>query len=469
MAGELSKLSNLVRWLAPQFAPFDFQAEFLDDHVSRWLAYRKPRQVGVSMGFAHKRYCIAQAVPKYHSLFISLSKDDAQEKINYAKELHDAMGQMTSVTQIVTDNKTELGFSNGSVLKAVFSPRGKYRCDIDWDEVAHSSNPRRIYRDCIPIMSLGGQFTVASSVSHSGTLFNQIWEGDGGKYRHYRRRTINWWDCPIHCNDVAAARLEAADLPTEVRVERFGTETLTEIYDNMLLEDFQMEYEGRTLDDDAALLPWALIVKCSPTGDDAIETFDSLTAFLEWAIKRDPPLRVFGGYDVGRRRDAGELSLMTEENESGLFERYTETFDREAFQVQQDALDYVLGFPNTHLAIDETGMGMQMAEYLVEKHGEDRVLAVSFTNQSKAMMATTTKRYMTQGRAKFRADKDANFQMHSIKKEVTGSGNIVYNVKAGEQETERRHHGDKFWMRALAIWFHATLEAIGPTRVRFIE
>lgn len=449
MGQRLSYFSNIIKWLAPQLAPFDYQAEFIDDYSNRWTQYRKPRQVGASMIMAHKALGKSLAIPRHLSLFLSLTKDDAQEKILYAEELYEALADNVALQPIVHRSKTEIVFANNSRLKALYMPRGKSRADVYIDEFAHMSQPRKIYRACLPIISLGGQLAMMSSVLHSGTMFQQIWDQDGGKFGHYVRRDIHWWDCPIHCHDVERARIEAPTMVTADRIKEFGTEILHEIYDNMLEEDFRMEYELVPLDDDSALLPWGLILRCTPTGEDAIKTFDTLEEVMRYSL-RDPgnPLPVVGGYDVGRRRDTGELSLGVCETESHIFERHTRTFDNEDFQIQQDYLELFLRYPNALLAIDETGLGMQMAEYLYNKFG-DKVIRVSFTNDSKRIMASGMKRYMLQDGVRFRADKDANFQMHSIKREVSKHGNIQYVVESGEGEN--RHHGDKFWARALMV------------------
>jgi phage FluMu gp28-like protein len=469
IAEKLSRFSNHIAYFAPQFAPFDFQRDFIDDYASRWCIYRKPRQIGASMIQAHKALGKSLAVPRQFSLFISLMKDDAQEKIAYAKELYDALAETVPVPAIVNASKTELQFSNDARLKAVYIPRGKSRADIYIDEFAHVSQPRKLYRAALPIMSLGGQLAIMSSVLHSGTMFQQIWEQEGGKFQHYKRHTIHWWDCPIHCNNVPLARIEAAQMATPDRIKQFGTEILLEIYDNMLEEDFRMEYEMVPLDDDSALLPWGLILRCSPTGEDAIKAFDDLESVMRYANRdASDPRPVVAGYDVGRRRDTGEFHLGVAENEHHLFERYKRSFDNEPFQVQQDFLEQYLRWPNAKLTIDETGLGMQMAEYLQDKFGEDKVIKMSFTNESKRVMATTLKRYMLQDRIRFQADKDANFQMHSIKRDVTKHGTVTYIVEQPETADSKRHHGDKFWGRAMMVHTHVMDITGGIGEIRFI-
>lgn len=466
IAGELGRLSSLIRWIVPHLAPYDFQAAIIDDHATRWSIYRKPRKVGMSMTIGHKACGLGLAIPNYQHLFISLSKDDAQEKINYARELHSALSESVPVSPIAVDNKNELRFANGSMLKAVYDPRGKARADMSIDEFAHLWRPRRVYRSALPIMQAGGHMMIASSVVHSGTMFAEIWDARGGRYKHYVRRTIHWWDCPLHCVDVERARREAPGMTTVDRVARFGSEILKEIFDNLLLEDFQMEYEMMEIDDEASLLPLELILECTPTGDDALLRFDTLADLAEFARRRGDdavPAPIFAGYDIGRTRDRSEFSAMVLENEHGLFERALITHDRRGFDAQEEFLCDYCSIPGAMLAIDQTGLGMHLAENLVRKFGDAVVRPVNFSEflgegdfagPAKAMMATTIKKLMQQGKVSFCYDRDANFQMHSVKKTVTEFGNVIYKIAKGEGDTEneRPHHGDKFWARALACW-----------------
>lgn len=114
------------------------------------------------------------------------------------------------------------------------------------------------------------------------------------------------------------------------------------------------------------------------------------------------------------------------------------------------------------LRIDETGLGMNLAENL-KKAFTHRVEAVSFTNDNKKAMASNMRMLMEKGKVLFSASMNKNFQMHSIKKDITSAGNVRLIVKADAGGED--HHADIFWSRALALYGVTDREAMGRPRV----
>lgn len=98
------------------------------------------------------------------------------------------------------------------------------------------------------------------------------------------------------------------------RVRAFGTEPLRDEFENMFLEDFLQEFELTEMDDDAAFLPWSLILECTPAGEEEgtsleVRKYESIKELK----KRTGSKLMFAGYDVGRRRDKSELSVFVSE------------------------------------------------------------------------------------------------------------------------------------------------------------
>lgn len=460
----------------PELTPFDYEAAFMDDHITRWMWVRKGRQVGWSQSCSQKRLIKAVSIPNYKAIFTSLNLEDCREKIDYANILYQALSDTRWLRQDlpekVIDRKLELKFSNGSRLISAFTPLGKSKADIDMDEFSEYQNPRKIYRAAVPIMVYGGQLTVAGRPTHTGSMFSAIGRREGGKYTKFRRFEFFWWDCPTHCRDVARARQEIYDrehgerlMSTDDAIKNYATDHLLEIFDNMLLEDFQQEFEGRESGDEQAFLSWEIIKACSPTGEDAItqyETLDELRAKTEGGY-------LWAGYDVGRHRDRAELSVF-EERDGRLTERYRCTFEKKSFEIQAEELDALMHLPNSRgLAIDATGMGEQIAEER-EKRWGSRVHSVKFTSPIKNTMATNLKKLMEMGKVLFIAGKEENFQMHSVRRAYTSSENIIYEVDKEEgSEYTRKHHADIFWARALGLYAYAMSKKLGRPRVGWAE
>lgn len=273
-----SYFSQIIAACCADIAPYDYQADFVDDYQSRAIIWRKPRGVGGSRSFGMKDVGKRLALPKSGGIHMSLNMDDAEQKINYIREIYERLSDEIELPRLTTNNKTELAWENGSSSKAVFNPRGKHKRDLFWDEMAHHPHARFIAVATFPALLRGGaQLAIGSTPTSKAAHFSEMWHGLGGKYQSLRRIETQWWECPAHCIDVALARAIAPNLSTEERVERFGSASLRDIFDLMLVEDFQCEFELVEMGDEDAWLSWELILACTPAGDNAVERWE-LTA-----------------------------------------------------------------------------------------------------------------------------------------------------------------------------------------------
>ena len=93
-------------------------------------------------------------------------------------------------------------------------------------------------------------------------------------------------------------------------------------------------------------------------------------------------------------------------------------------------------------AIDETGIGMQIAEDLQKKWGETKVVRVYFTARTKEELAERLKAKFQDRLIRIPADEDLREDLHSVQKTVTPAGNIKYEGS----------HADRFWSLALAVY-----------------
>jgi len=412
------------------------------------------------------------SMPRYKKIFTSYSLEDCKEKIEYATDLFERMRDMKSLRadlpELTIENKQELKFSNGSRLISVFTPRGKARADIDCDEFSHYENDRKIYKAAVPIIRAGGRLCVMGTPTHSQRLFARIGRREGGKFIHFKRARIFWYDSPLHCIDVTEARRRAPGMPTLERVRSFGTETLQEQFDNMLLEDFQQEFELSEQDDEASFLSFELILSCTPSGEDEGGTMLEINRCdTIGELKKKTGKRVlFAGYDVGRRRDSSVLSVF-EVNGGRVIERYLHKLTRVGFDAQEAEIEALMSISRClRIEIDETGLGMQLAENMKKKFGH-RVVPISFTSASKAEMSSNMKMMMQRGSVRFIADRDANMQMHSVKKTITSAGNLTLTVN--DQSDADAHHADIFWSRALALHAFHNKNALPKPRVLSLD
>lgn len=447
-------------------------AEATGDPEARWEAFQlkhlnnlsllaisnKARQVGWSWLAAAEATAIGACKPRSTSIFVSINQEEAAEKIRYAKQILEATDKDVR-PKLIRDNRFELEFQNGSRL--ISHPcrpvRGKAKARVYLDEFAHYPIDREIYQSALPVISKGGVIRIGSSPMGAQGLFWEIYAQTTRAYPDYRRQMIPWWSVKALSTDVRRANLMAPGMLTEERVLRFGTSRLVEIYRNMPLDDFQQEYECAWVDEAISWIDWELIKRNQilaqqerlwhrqTRGVDA-----ALAAIEEMAIEcRDAHIEdvLVGGMDIGRLHDNTEVILLGRSTTNQLPYRLGITLDRVEFDDQYAVAERMLSvLPISNFLIDMTGMGMQLAENL-NKTFSDRAQGVVFSGPSKELWAVETKLRFQRGEIPIPLDRDLAYQIHSVKRKVTAGKNFIFDVESSE-----KHHADKFWALALAIW-----------------
>jgi len=418
---------------------------------------RKTRQGGWSSLAAFEGVAEARLVPRSTTIFVSLNLEEATEKIRYARQAIEALDREVR-PRLIIDNRLELELENGSRLIShpCTPPRGKARANLVLDEFAHYPREREIYTAAIPVITRGGRLRMGSSVLGASGLFWEIATQTLKKYPGYTRQYIPWWCVRSLCRNINAALKLAPLMLTEERVLRFGTPRLVEIFENLLLEDFQQEYECAWLDESSAWITWDEIKKNQLDAQDgqllywqanSVDTALGAIEALAGAIKEGKVEGALAaGFDVGRTHDLSEIVVVGKSQANRLPYRLGISLANAPFDSQFAVVNKALEtLPITKLFIDRNGMGMQLAEQI---HGKfhSRAEGVNFTNATKEVWAVGLKIEMQRGRVPLPLDRALSYQVHSIKKKLTDAKNAVFDTEANE-----KHHADKFWALALAV------------------
>lgn len=387
------------------------------------------------------------------SAYVSINLDEAREKIRYAKAIYEAL-EGVALPGIVRDNDLGLELGNGARLLSLPGrpPRGKARMNIYLDEFAHVQHDREIYTAALPIISKGGCLRMGSSPFGASGVFWEVFSEAMRQYPGYRRQATPWWEVQAFCVNVVEARKLAPAMPTAHRVELFGNDRIKAIWANMPEDDFRQEYECEFVDESTAWITWDEIraiqddgLRClCVSGVDA--AFPAIDAMREGVPRGEYELSFVAGLDIGRTRNTTELAIvgLTRDNRYPL--RAMLTLDNVEFDSQQAVVAYALrNLPISALWIDENGIGRNLAENLARMFGGN-AQGVDFTNASKAMWATDTKMLVQQHKTPIPVDRELAYQIHSIKRKITPSKNMVFDT-----ETNEKHHADKFWAWALAL------------------
>ena len=462
LADLLSTESGYIELLSTPAIEFeDYQREFLES-TERFQIWLKNRQGGFSFAAAARALARSQNLDDYTCIISSYKLDDSKEKIRYAKQLYDSLPDNYKKRKL-TDNTTSLEFVSKSGRESVgtriiaqgkgpIRGKGGKFVDVILDEFAFfGSWDAQVYTSTVPIFTRveHGSLTIISTPLGKFGKFYEIWEGIK-KYKSYKRRTIYWWDFSLLCKDVPRARREASDMLTLHRVEEFGTEQLHELFNAMDLNSFQQEFECAFIDDSTSYFTLPMVYSCvmNDEGDEGRSEQDQLMASTFQELRQKVIGRLGGGYDVGRRKDASELGSLDDTGATKIL-RHMETYKQSDFALQERELNRYMEIAKpVRFCIDETGLGMNMAENL-QKRFSGQVEPITFTNASKEAMAIALHKEFEKGRAGILIpnDRDLISQIVAIKRDVTSTGAFRYSVERNE-----KHHGDKFWMLALANW-----------------
>jgi phage FluMu gp28-like protein len=244
-------------------------------------------------------------------------------------------------------------------------------------------------------------------------------------------------------------------------VGRFGTPRLRLIFDNLLLEDFQQEYECAWVDESTAWITWEEIKRnqrdtngscLTASGVGVVGVAQAFAAIDQLAllvVQGHVEQSLAGGMDVGRTRNTTELFFVGRTEFGSLPLRLMITLDNVEFADQQAVLDHALTvLPVTKVLIDRTGLGMQLAEQATARHGI-RAEGVTFTNDLKHLWSVELKVQLQKGHVPLPLDRDLTYQLHSIKKTLTPGHHLAFE---SDPALANRHHADKYWALALAVF-----------------
>ena len=211
---------------------------------------------------------------------------------------------------------------------------------------------------------------------------------------------------------------------------------------------------------------WLQEYMCTPVdAADAFLTYDMIAACEDGGVLwSGPPSNnlhaegdLYMGFDVGRRNDLSVIWVV-EQIGPMLFTRAVRILEKMPFRAQREVFDQYMQHPRMRRAcIDETGIGMQLAEEAVHDYGRYRVEPVTFTSAWKEEAAYELRRQVEEKTIIVPQAQALRDDLHSVKKSVTTAGNLRFEVSGSTDG-----HADRFWAAALAC--HAVSDYSGPTR-----
>ena len=416
----------------------DYQREDVEsDARFRWNCWA--RQTGKSFTKSLRRI-LRGLVRGRTQLFLSAGERQSRELMAKARQHCEAL-------KIATDYYDDRFFAGMSIKQLeIVLPRGVriiglpanpqtvrgFTGDVFLDEFAMHTLDREIWGAMFPTLLRGdGELDVASTPKGRGNVFSQLRDNE-----RFSRSMVTLEDAIAQGLDADAEEMRAA------------------MGDDML---YRQEFLCEFLDESSVFLTYDQIAACA---DSALAPFDTV------APLRGESRELFVGVDVGRVRDLTVAWVLAREHATlataALIELSNAPF-RQQFALLSELMS---NRKVRRCCIDAGGLGMQLAEDLVERFGGHRVEAVTFTPALKSQLALGLRIAVENRVIRIPNDERIRNDWHSVERTLTEGGR--FRLGAARQEGS---HADRFWAAALAVHASDTgagkVEAFGGCPLQF--
>lgn len=419
-----------------------------------YLAIQKARRIGGSFGVAHRAALRAMGLcvtPR--GLEVSPQGSVNQKLISASLEqsselLSEVWTHIDAISRVYPDRRvhprgdparTKFKLRNGTTIRAFpDNPRTARggQGDVTLDEFAYMRDQKAMWAAVKYIADpnlgdpQGYRLTVCTTPLGEGSLAHEICVGDRSRrdrFRHFSRYRIDIYSAVRHgFPDPSWNQQQRDDYITRQRAEAGDPET------------FAQECECSWLSASSQFLSLELLGKAQYEAEDLPKQGET-----------------YGGVDIGRKK---HLTVIARGRKVGdtlwvlPFDRDQHILHRVPFKDQEEAIGKVIDDGARRVAIDATGIGSAPAESLEESY-PGKVESVTFTNAVKEELATSLRLALESGRLRIPNDRDLKYDLASLRKIVTGAGNIRYDA-----DDSGGSHAD--WAWAVALLVHAAMNPI---------
>ncbi len=449
-------MDSVKQALVQLFLPY--QIQWLKDK-SLIKIWSKSRRIGATFVQAYedvqdiverREYTPGRPVTRVY--FASKDEDAGKEYIEYCLRYAKVFQMVANDlgTEIIEEDNNKkvkrrtLEFANGGKIIALSSAPTAFNSKggkIVWDEAALHKDQKSMWSGAQPAAKVWG-YPIRILSTHKGKL---TWF-----FRACKRAKEGMNGFSLHTVTIVDAVREG--LYNRV-MNRETTEEEREAYVEEIRrscddeETFQEDYMANPQDATTAYFPYDIIMPCEHDG--VLRTLEQL---------EECKGNLYGGWDVARHRD---MSVITIIEKLGLhfYVRFIHAMEKTPFKIQRVWLNKTMILPRMlRMCIDQSGIGLPLAEDAQEKYGAFRVEGITFSAQIKERMAVDCRQNFEDRRIIIPDDETLRESIHSIKKFVTSAGNTRFDA----ERTDATGHADHFW--ALALSLHAGLNAnCGPT------
>lgn len=441
----------------------EFQINYLLDD-SRYKITNKTRQAGGSLIVSAAKFYKAYTTPNYRVDIVSVKRDEAQDKIRYAKAFYDSLPRRWRNRELTHNNLERIGFKGYGEMRSIAASAGVRggRKEIVFDEAHHIERLDELFKAALPATARSTDknalgFDMLSTPNGMQGKYFEIWANTTGKHGHWSRHEFGWWEVSHFCKDIHKARKRWVEdyqqNPSYLMALRdeFGTDKFFEVSESFTTEEYLQEFCGIFVDDSTAFFSYELIDSCRyhATKEDG----GKKGYVTPWTRRPEGNTReVVMGIDFAEGKKGGDstsIQLFEKGDDDIYRHRFYEDLDYrnqyDSFEKQIRRIGEVIEiFRPTTLRVDETGLGRRIAQEIEEKYGHlTSIEKVTFTNPLKEEMVLNVKQLMERGRLHLQwSNERLKGQIHNMKRTPTAAGHFRY---------EGKPHDDMFWAMALAL------------------
>lgn len=340
-----------------------YQAEWVNDH-SRYKIATKSRRIGFSFATALE---IALDVVERRSpwLTVSRTQETAKEFVREIKRHFSAMRMVAEAAAEIEEVPTDLFFRdmrlsmfrlelpNGSSIQALSAhpdaARG-FGGNVFLDEFGFHDQSEELWRGASASTMRGHRLIVVSTPNYQQGKYFDLARKCELIHGHAPERKQGIWSA--HWVDIHTAQPQLAQ--TGIRID---LDELRALADDE--ETWQQEYCCGFLSASEMWLSLELIAQAR-----------SSVATSEWDAERPVEGLLYAGMDIGRRRDITGI-WIDEVMPNGLaITRGVLPLRNTPFHEQLEVASAICAHPKMRrMCVDETGIGMMLAEELKRRHG----------------------------------------------------------------------------------------------------
>ena len=309
-------------------------------------------------------------------------------------------------------------------LPATAATAQGYTGHVVIDEAAWIPDVDAMWMAIVPTISTRSDFrlSVVSTPGPRAGMFHKLWHNDDAAWSRHRISIYDAMEGGAP-HDLEALRAAVADEVT-----------------------WRAAYECEFVDEAHALLPYELL---QSRVDQKLAYFFNLGAIAEDGD-------FYAGFDVGRKHDLSVL-VMLERCEDSLVWRGAVELNQAPFHEQFELLESVIKLRGLRrLVIDQSGLGMQQAEQLVDQYSSC-VEPVTITAPMKESLASRILANFQRGDIAIPDHRPLLEDLHSMQRTITIAGNVRYAAPR-----ESGSHADRWTALALAIHAADSCPPAGP-------